>query len=311
MSLNSDLMRLLMTVLIFSDINDCHHQCQNGGHCVVRASPIYCLSATPRALYDSYPSWYLHIFPKFSAIILMPFMASFFKSIYCQIKFRSYSYHTIGKTTLVWEILQLREITRISFFSGLGKFLPLCVHAGLYWSALRDRNLWMLQLPLSEWGHVSRTGSRLHLWMPGWLYRIQLPGTIIIPSSWLNLFCLRLIYMNHISQSNYLSLIFMNNISQSNCLRLLYINYISQSNTSVGLCCSCRLMLTHVTPTLAWMEPVVSMYKATTTVTALTTGRGDIVRTQSQPVCQGHVKVRQHSSSIFIGSLFLEKWVNG
>lgn len=60
------------------------------------------------------------------------------------------------------------------------------------------------------------------------------------------------------------------------------------------------------------MEPVVSMYKVTTTVTALTTGRDDIVRTQSQPVCQGHVKVRQHSSSIFIGSLFLEKmgeWV--
>lgn len=170
-----------------------------------------------------------------------------------------------------------------SSFSGLGEFLPLCLHAGLYWSALRDRNLWMLQLPLSEWGHMSRTGSRLHLWMPGWLYRIQLPGTIIIPSSWLHLFCLRLIYMN----------------------------YISQSNTSVGYCCSCRLMLTHVTPTLAWMEPVVSMYKATTTVTALTTGRDDIVRTQSQPVCQGHVKVRQHSSSIFIGSLFLEKWVNG
>lgn len=48
--------------------------------------------------------------------------------------------------------------------------------------------------------------------MPGWLYRIQLPGTIIIPSSWLNLFCLRLIYMNLISQSNYLSLIFMNYI---------------------------------------------------------------------------------------------------
>lgn len=116
MSVNSDLMRLLMTVLIFSDINDCHHQCQNGGHCVVRASLIYCLSATPRALYDSYPSWYLHIFPKFSAIILMPFMASFFKSIYCQNKFRSYSYHTIGKTTLVWEILQWREITRIFFF---------------------------------------------------------------------------------------------------------------------------------------------------------------------------------------------------
>lgn len=133
--------------------------------------------------------------------------------------------------------------------------------------------------------------------MPGWLYRIQLPGTIIIPSSWLHLFCLRLIYMNYISQLN--------------CLRLLYINYISQSNTSVGYCCSCRLMLTHVTPTLALMEPVVSMYKATTTVTALTTGRDDIVRTQSQPVCQGHVKVRQHSSSIFIGSLFLEKWVNG
>lgn len=177
-------------------------------------------------------------------------------------------------------------------FSGLGEFLPLCLHAGLYWSALWDRNLWMLQLPLSEWGHMSRTGSRLHLWMPGWLYRIQLPGTIIIPSSWLHLFCLRLIYMNYISQLN--------------CLRLLYINYISQSNTSVGYCCSCRLMLTHVTPTLAWMEPVVSMYKVTTTVTALTTGRDDIVRTQSQPVCQGHVKVRQHSSSIFIGSLFLK-----
>lgn len=111
-------------------------------------------------------------------------------------------------------------------FSGLGEFLPLCLHAGLYWSALRDRNLWMLQLPLSEWGHMSRTGSRLHLWMPGWLYRIQLPGTIIIPSRWLHLFCLRLIYMNHISQSNYLSLIYMNYISQLNCLWLLYINYI-------------------------------------------------------------------------------------
>lgn len=83
----------------------------------------------------------------------------------------------------------------ISFFSGLGQFLPLCLHAWFYRSALWDRDLWMLQFPLSEWGHVSRTGSWLYLRMPSRLYRIQLPGTIILPSSWLHLFCLRLIYI--------------------------------------------------------------------------------------------------------------------
>lgn len=273
-----------------------------------KASPIYCLSATPRALYDSYPSWYLHIFPKFSAIILMPFMASFFKSIYCQIKFRSYSYHTIGKTTLVWEILQLREITRISFFSGLGEFLPLCVHAGLYWSALRDRNLWMLQLPLSEWGHVSRTGSRLHLWMPGWLYRIQLPGTIIIPSSWLHLFCLRLIYMNHISQSNYLSLIYMNYISQLNCLWLLYINYIKHFSWPL-LFLQVDVDPCHPNPCLngASCFNVQGDYYCHCS----DHWEGRHCENTKSTCMSGSCQGRQHSSSIFIGSLFLEKWVNG
>lgn len=62
-------------------------------------------------------------------------------------------------------------------FLGSGEFLPLCVYAGLHRASLWDWDLRVLQLAVSEWRHMPRTGSRLHLWVSSRLHWIQLPGT--------------------------------------------------------------------------------------------------------------------------------------